>query len=240
MGLRFHENHCKFRREASYSNVQQLVQANRSSKRRRTSFEPVSSSKDVIDSVQSMEHYYASQEKFIAINKRRSEFADLSGKEGSEGNKLLSELMFSLCNIIRTSGRKHVDEILNIINDSQFPVEKCRDLVKNAKSCQSFVNEQLKNDFETEGFKKVVIEEELSGIQYTYYHKDVLTVLRNQISGSNSSNSFFRPVTDTRKTERIIFNPMSADLGHTAVEAVRREIKSRRLCNLENDADAWC
>ena len=182
MGLRFHENHCKFRREPSSSNVQQLVQANRSSKRGRTSFEPVSSSKDVIDSVQSMEHYYASQEKLIAINRRRNEFADMSGKEDSEGNKLLSELMLSLCNIIRTSGRKQVDEILSIINDSQFPFEKCRDLVKNAQSCQSFVNEQLKNNFETEGFKKVEVEEELSGIQYTYYHKDVLTVLRNKIS----------------------------------------------------------
>ena len=225
MGLRFHENHCKLRREASSSIVQQLVQANRSSKRRRTSFEPVSSSKDVVDSVQSMEHYYASQEKLIAINRRRNDFADLSGKEDTEGNELLSELMLSLCNIIRTSGKKQVDEILSIINDSQFPSEKCRDLVKNAQSSQSFVNEQLKNNFETEGFKKVEIEEELSGTQYTYYHKDVLTVLRNQISWSNSSNSFFRPVTDTRKTERIMFNPMSADLGHTAVEAVQREIE---------------
>ena len=141
-------------------------------------------------------------------------------------SSLLSQFIVSLSDLARVAGKKQVNAILNIINNPQFRIIQCRKKVQTAGDCQKYIDEKCRTELSSEGFKEIVEEDPETGMNYTYYKKDSVSVIAKQSSLSNSGNSYFSPVTIRSGESRLYTHPMSAELGHTASTMIQRAVES--------------
>lgn len=139
---------------------------------------------------------------------------------------LISKFMMSLSNLAVVAGKKQVNGILNILNDPEFPVQECRELVRTADDCLAYVDNKCRSQLSSDGFREVMVEDEETGLTYTYFKKDPTAVLAKQIALANHRNCFFSPINMQANESPLYTNPMRAELGQTASVAVQRAVQS--------------
>ena len=227
VGVRFHQSSCKFQRRQEVS---------RNRKRTQSSLPPPSDRQRKRRSYAGRESGETSSDQHLESSPIAVNTSQVEGVPGVDENgagdhhtvledSLLSSLMIHLCNISRVTGRKQINEILTIINRPEFPHEKCREKAATAEDCQIHVDNKFNREFSEVGFKRVTKISRDHNLEYTYYHKDPVIVLQEQIAFANISNCFFDPVSDKNDGANFITCPLNAELGQFAIPAIKREIE---------------
>lgn len=123
-------------------------------------------------------------------------------------------------------GERSVSKIMEILGDDRFSLPDFTSRFRSASDCKAHVDTHFDSEMSELGFMKSTIEAKEEHFSCTFFHRNPVSVLQQQISEVTRESMSIKPRADIDRQGRQCFShPTSAELGKTAIPAVEIAIK---------------
>lgn len=124
-------------------------------------------------------------------------------------------------------GEKHVTKIIDALRNERFSISDFTARFQSAADCKKHIDDQFEAKMSELGFIKRTLHDEERQTHCTYFQRNPVSILQQQISNVSINTLSINPRIDIdRKGSRCFSHPLSAELGVEAIPVVELAIKS--------------
>ena len=144
----------------------------------------------------------------------------------SRADLLVQSLAASLTTLEYKAGAGRVSEVITILQDPAFSLEKFNSAVRTVEECRHVTASMVETHFRTEGYKSHIIPDKTGKYSAQLYLRDPVDMLRRQLALANDQNTLFHPSPQTTPDGTAIFShPLHTDFAKTLHQVTRQRVQ---------------